>query len=53
MLNWCYQLGWGKPSWTGVGLVRVVLDWLDWFLLWLEWCQSGCVGVALFVLVLV
>lgn len=46
VLDWCHQLGWGKPSWTGVGLVRVVLDWLD-------WCQSGCVGVALVVVVLV
>lgn len=43
VLDWCHQLGWGKPSWTGVGLVRVVLDW----------CRSGCVGGALVVLVLV
>lgn len=62
VLDWCHQLGWGKPSWTGVGLVRV-LDWCQsgyvggalvvLVLVWLDWCWSGWTGVGLVVPVLV
>jgi len=50
------QIGWCETSWTGVGLVRVVLGqrWTSWagvgrvvlVSIWLFRNQSGCAGVG-------
>lgn len=47
------QIGWCETSWTGVGLVRVVLGqrWTSWAGVWLGLCEAGWAGVGRVVLV--